>query len=256
MKGSKAFLRILAGAAGIILVVLILTITNSLIGNPISAWRANKDIEAYVQKNYDFLDLEIDKAKYNFKFSEYGAKAYSNSNVDIHFSIYWKNGKVHYDTYKSSVLDRFNVIQRMEGEYSAYVKALLSDLEGLENNTSLVMFLKEGEMPDRESLPLGMTFNKDLPFDTNMTLRYDVKDTSIENIAKDIERAFETLKKDGCIFDSYDAYASESGGKGSYVMITGMKAEQIEGGDLEELLQEALVKEGVNGINIFIKESE
>ena len=40
------------------------------------------------------------------------------------------------------------------------------------------------------------------------------------------------------------------------VMITGMKAEQIEGGDLEELLQEALVKEGVNGINIFIKESE
>ncbi len=64
---KKLTLKMLAGAVAVVLIVGMLFVTNAFVGNPISAMMANKAIKQYVNQNYSYLDLEIEKVSYNFK---------------------------------------------------------------------------------------------------------------------------------------------------------------------------------------------
>lgn len=250
MKGKKA-LKIFAATVAILLIGFILFVTNAFVGNPISAMIANNAIEKHVENKYSSLDLDVEKARYNFKDGSYMARAKSKSNVDIHFAIYSRNGKIQRDNYDAYVLGMFNTLQRLSEEYSKVAKSLVAKELGYENNTTMVMYDKsEYEQGDKNILRLGMDFDKSLPLDAEVDLRLDLDDNSIENIAKVLTDAHRVFIDNGCIFTKYGIYAENDG---MMVMVNNVTPKDIEGGKLAELIEEAKDNEGINGIRVFIK---
>jgi flagellar biosynthesis protein FliP len=110
---DKPALKVLAGVVALILIGGMLFVTNAFVGNPISAMMANKAIKQYVDQNYSNLDLEIEKAKFDFKNAGYMAKAESKTSIDTKFAIYYSKDKVQRDDYVLFVLGIGNTIQRI-----------------------------------------------------------------------------------------------------------------------------------------------
>ena len=103
-------IRIVSGILALTLIAGLLFVAGAFIGNPISLLIANRAAKDYVQENYAFLDLELEKAKYDFKTSNYWIRAISKTSKDTKFSIYYSNGKIIRDDYKSNVLSGFNTL--------------------------------------------------------------------------------------------------------------------------------------------------
>ena len=243
-------LKILAGLAAIILIMGILFITNAFVGNPISQMLATRSIKKYVDKNYSSLDLKVDKAVYNFKDSAYSARAKSQTSVDTHFLVYYRDGKVQRDDYESYVLSGFNTIQRFQEEYSSIAKSLISKELGFEGNTTMVSYEKEEYEKANEILKLDAKFEKDIPMKAEVFLRFNLKDSSMENIARIFKDAHKIFLENGCKFNKYNLYG-ESGE--SYIMINEVTPAHIESGELESLLEKARDTETEDGIRVFIK---
>lgn len=250
MKLKKWILKIIAGAVALLLIAGILSITNSLVGNPISAYMAEKAIKSYVAQNYSFLDVEVGKARYNFKFSEYMAKARSRTSIDTHFTVYYRGGKVRYDDYESNVLGKFNTLQRWEGEYSALAKSILAKVDGLEKNSAMVVMEKWEYEKVNDRIKLDMSFDRKLPVEVKAIIRVDLTDNSIKNIAQLLEKSHAALKDNQCIFRSYDVFSEYNG---VLVMVSDVTPADIESGQLEALLENAKANENDEGIRVYIK---
>ena len=111
MNHKKLILKLFAGVVAIALIGGMLFITNSFVGNPISAMVASKSIQEYVNQNYSNLDLELGKTNFNFKDGSYMAFANSEVSIDTKFAIYYYGGRVQRDNYDSYVLgDRKSVV--------------------------------------------------------------------------------------------------------------------------------------------------
>lgn len=247
-------LKIVAGLSALILIFGILFVTNAFVGNPISRALANKSIKSYVEQNYSFLDLEVEKPVYNFKFSSYMARAKSKTSIDTKFSIYYKNGKVQRDDYDSYVLGMFNTIQRLSDEYSALAKSLISKELGFEKNTTMVMYDKGEYEKGNKKLKLDMKFDRNLPMDAEVILRVDLKDNSIESIEKVLRDAHKVFLDNGCKFIKYGLYTEEN--DGMLVMVNDVTPAHIESGEFESLLKKAKTGEDADGIRVFIKGEE
>lgn len=127
MKRSKNIaLRIVAAALGLLILAGILFFSNSLVGNPASAFLANRGAKAYLAKQYPGNDFETEKASYNFKFSRYIVRVQSKSSGDTHFSLSFDGaGKLKNDDYPSYVESRFNTWSRLDSEYGQLVDTVL-----------------------------------------------------------------------------------------------------------------------------------
>lgn len=236
MKKRKLALKITALIIALVLIYLILSITNAFVGNPVSAAFAQKTIKQHVAENYSSLDLELEKPIYNFKFSEYTAIAKSKTSIDTHFMIHYRKGKVKYDDYESYVLGKVNTVQRLENEYSTAVIPLLSNITGLENNTSMVTIEKEDYEKAKDTLTLDMPFDKTVPLKTKLIIRANLTDSSIKNIASILEASHRTCIENGYKFSSYDLFSEY---KDMLIMINDVTPADIESGKLEALLEEA-----------------
>jgi hypothetical protein len=251
MKNTKGLsVKILAGVVAAALIGGILFVTNAFVGNPIAASFADKAIKQYAEKNYSSLELEIGKASYNFKDNSYIAMAKSPKSIDTKFAVYYRNGEVLRDDYNSYVLSMFNTLQRFSDEYSSAAKALVSKELGFENNTTMVMYNKDEYESAVDNLELDMKFDKTLPIDAEVTLRLDLIDSSIENIAKVLTDAHKVFSDNGCNFSKYGLYAENDG---MLVMINNVTPADIESGELANLLEKAKKSENSNGISVFIK---
>lgn len=236
MNKQKLALKIVAFIIAAGLIGMIVFITNSFTGNPISSAIAGKAINKYVAQQYSSLDLDVEKPRYNFKNGEYIAKAKSKTSVDTHFDVYYRGGKVQRDDYESYVLGKFNTLRRLEDEYSALVIPILSKVAGLEINTSMVTIEKLEEEKANENMKLDMKFDKTLPIEMKIIIRTDLKDNSLKNIASILENSHRTLLQNGCIFATYDIFSEYNG---VLVMISDARPADIESGKLEQLLQDA-----------------
>ncbi|SDK70258.1 YfjL-like protein [Natronincola ferrireducens] len=253
MKNNKSALKIVALLVGICLIGGILFIANAFVGNPISAALANKAIRGYVAENYSSLDLEIGKARYNFKFGEYMARAKSTTSIDTHFAIYYRDGKVHRDDYEASVLGKYNTLSRLEDEYSELIIPILSQVPGLEDNRARVFVEKEEYEKINEAIELDMKLDKVLPIDMQVALRGNLDNISLDNIAGILENAHKVLLDHGCFFTGYDVFSEYDG---VLVMINDVTPSDIEGGELKKLLQEALDYEDDEFDKVIEKDGE
>lgn len=236
MNRKKSALKIAALITAICLIGLILMITNSFLGNPISSAFAKKAIEKYAEQKYSSLNLEIEKVHYNFKESNYMAVAKSRTSIDTHFYIYYRSGKIQRDDYESYVLGKFNTLTRLEDEYTKLVIPILSKVPGLEANKAMVQFDKWEYEKASEYIKLDMKFDKTLPLQMKVTIRADLEDTSLGYIAWILINSHKALVDNDCIFTSYDIFSEY---KGELVMVSDVTPADIESGELEKLLQDA-----------------
>ncbi len=239
MKKNKQILKIISFIIAACLIGAILFVTNAFVGNPVSSAFAKKTINEYVAEKYAHLNLDVGKVSYNFKDSNYMARAKSKTSIDTHFNIYYRNGEIKWDEYESSVLGKYNTLSRLETEYSELAIQILSKIPGLENNRAMVLIEKWEYEQTNGDIKLDMKFDKSLPIDMKVIIRTDLKDISLKNIADILESSHRILLDHGCRFTSYDIF-SESDSDGTLVMVNDVTPEDIESGQLDKLLEDAL----------------
>lgn len=116
-KKTKAK-KIIAGTLAFALIGFILMTVNQFVGNPLSRMLVNRSAEKYIAENYGDLDLEAEKADYDFKTGRYYVAVKSNTSIDTHFDMgYTWAGKFDYDGYEDAVLSKWNTWQRVDKEY-------------------------------------------------------------------------------------------------------------------------------------------
>jgi hypothetical protein len=241
MKNSQNNLsvRIIAGVIALILIMGILFVTNAFVGNPISAMMANRAIEQYVNRNYSFLDLEVENAIYNFKTSGYMARAKSKTSMDTKFAIYYSNGKVQRDDYENYVLGGFNTLQRLSDEYSYIAKEIIAQELDFEDNRTMVTYNKDDYGNTQDIIKLDMKFDRNLPLDAEVIININLKNNSLEEVAEVLIEAHEVFLNNDCVFNKYGLYTEENN-EGRMVSVHGVTPKDIEGGKLLEQLEKAL----------------
>ena len=246
----KKIFKIVAAILALALIAGILFIANSFVGNPITSKMADKAIKEYVDKNYSSLNLNVEKAKYEFKDGSYFAMAKSKTSIDKKFPIYYRNGKVQRDEYEFYVLGMFNTMERFSAEYSAEAKKIIAEKLGYAANTTRVDFDKSEYDNIKDKLKLDMKFDKTLPLKAEVSIRLELKDNSPETMAKIFIDANEAFKDSGCNFTTYGLYSQK---KNAYVMVDKVTVKDIEGGNLVTLLKEAEKNRSGAGISVLIK---
>lgn len=248
MKKRKTSLKITAAIVAFLLIGGILFISNAFVGNPISAWLAKKEVERYVQQNYHFLDLELDKPKYNFKDSTYVIKATSPQSIDTRFSIAYRNGEIVWDDY-DNVLNKRTTLDRLAQQYSLVAKNIVANELGFKNNRTYVLFADEEYERIHDDIQLDMEFTKKLPLKAEVTIFIDEEYVSFDRISTIFSEAHEAFLRENCQFTKYHLYIEKDE---SIVMINHVTSKHIESGQLTSLLMEAENNEK-SDIHVFIK---
>lgn len=241
-RNNKLAVRIVAGVIALILILGILFVTNAFVGNPISAMMANRAIERYVNQNYSFLDLEVEKAIYDFKSSGYMARANSKTSMDTKFAIYYRYGKVQRDDYENYVLGGFNTLQRLSDEYSYIAKGIIAQELGFKDNRTMVTYNKDAYEDTKDIIKLDMKFDRTLTLDAEVIINIDLKNNSLEEVAEVLTEAHEVFLNNDCVFNKYGLYTEEDN-EGRMVSVHGVTPKDIEGGKLLEHLKKALEQE-------------
>ena len=123
-------LKKIAIALGVMFLLVVLFFLFAFFGNPVSKMLVTKNAEKYIQKNYPDENYAIDYVAYDFKTSDYYVKAVSPDGVDRHFSLRgsW-GGRITFDTYESSVADKWNTAERINDEYRKTVDKVFESKE-------------------------------------------------------------------------------------------------------------------------------
>ena len=242
-NNNKSTLKVLAGVVALMLISGMLFITNAFVGNPLSAMFANNAIQQYVGQNYAFLDLEIEKATYDFKNQGYRAIAKSETSMDTKFAIYYSDGKVQRDDYQLYVVEKFNTLDRLTSEYTLIAKTIIADELGYENNATYVIHDKNLSENLGEILELDMKFDKAVPINPEVSIQIETTDYSLDHVAKVLIEAHKAFLDNDCLFAKYGFYA---GGDETNIMVIGVTPEDIESGELLNLLKKAELS-GDNG---------
>jgi hypothetical protein len=112
----------------------------------------------------------------------------------------------------------------------------LSKISGLENNRAMVQIEKWEYEKVNEDIKLDMKYDKSLPIDIKVTIRADLNDTSLNNIASILEKSHKILVKNGYRFMTYNIFSDHDS---VLVMINHITPADIEKGQLEKLLNDA-----------------
>lgn len=169
-KRLPKLLRVALAAAAMALTCGILYSANGLVGNPVCKAIARNHAEKMLVQEFAGLDLEIEKASFNFKDGGYYVRVRSDSSIDTHFTIYYNGwGQYKYDTY-DSVTDGWNTYNRLSDAYRAAVKEALNALYGdpsigygdLLLHQEVDAFTPVGELPGMEPALLQVDGQYDL----------------------------------------------------------------------------------------------
>lgn len=182
MNMKKMILRILAAASAFALIAFVFSIANAFVGNPISKAIATNKIKKYVNEQYSDMELQLSKATYNFKDTNYYIRANSKDSKDTHFMLYYNKGNVS-DSYESDVLSGWNTYMRLEEEFSKTVEPLIETKMPYKYEM-LIATLDKDETITSDILPLDMEFDvHNIPLNANITLYIYYGDATWENVA-------------------------------------------------------------------------
>lgn len=181
--------KILAGIAGIGLIVLLMSFVNSFVGNPVSNTLAKKAAQRYIDKNYKDLNLNIQDSNYNFKFGSYFVFVKSAISEDTAFDIYVDSyGNVISDEYEYEIKNNFTTFRRLDKELGVIAKEIIGGNLDYDFENMAIPFVKEA---DSVNLELDMKLdihNPPLPLMIDVTLfNSDVSYSKIAEVAKALE---------------------------------------------------------------------
>lgn len=183
MKNNKP-LRLLAGGAGIILIILLLILTMSLTGNPISKVLATRTADKYVEDNYSDQGFIRDETYYNFKFTSYAVEYYKGNSKDIHFNIETDYlGRLNYDGYQEAVLSKWNTRMRLNDEFNDYVEKLLRDNLDYDYNMINADNLNDENSENLSKLEIDMVFDfQNIALDHYLTIYIYEENRTLEKV--------------------------------------------------------------------------
>lgn len=202
---KKKVLKIIAGIAALSLIVLILCVTNSFVGNPISKILVKHSVDKYVIKNYSELHLELDKPQYSFKDGNYYVHANSKTSVDTHFSIACDgNGKIKYDNYETYVLGKYNTWCRINDEYRELIDRVIEKDFPYETDIAFGEIIEKGD--DFTGLEIDMEIDvNEYAKNVGKLVIYSDSETITENVlAERLLKIKEIFDKNNVKFYSID----------------------------------------------------
>ena len=190
--------KILAAVVAIGLIVLLLLFVNSWVGNPVSKALAKKSAKEYVTANYKDLDLQVIRATYNFKFSNYIVRVQSGTSQDTFFNIYTDDyGKVQSDDYEYEVANHMTTWRRLDSEMRELAESLIiGKLDYDFDNVYLSFAVDDEKNIDFTNLTRDMELdilNPPLPLQIDATIYNDK--VSYDVIAE-VTKALESLLKE------------------------------------------------------------
>lgn len=126
---KKRIWKVLAFCLALFLLGFVLLLADCLLGNPVSAYLAQRSSAAYLETHFPHTDYVMEKPFYNFKFGQYETRISSPSSQDTHFSLSLDRwGRVVYDTY-DMVESRSTTSERLGTAYRDLVKPILESAD-------------------------------------------------------------------------------------------------------------------------------
>ncbi len=194
--------KTLAGALGIVLIILLLLFVNSFVGNPVSNVLAKKAAQQYIDANYSELDLQIQRCAYNFKFSSYYVFVQSSTSQDTAFSIDVDSfGNVLRDDYEYEVANNFTTFRRLDEELRRIAEERIGGKLDYDFEYISLRFVKEADfMKLKRDMKLDI-YDPPLPLAIDVTLFSD--DLSYNKIAEVAKALEDLLKQQSIPIDEY-----------------------------------------------------
>ena len=127
---KKRIWKIAAMSAAVVLILGLLWLGESLVGNPISKHLAQNAAQQHLETVYPGTDFVLDEVGYSFKDGGYYAHVTSPSSEDSAFTLAFNHwGKFRWDSYEDRVVHRENTALRVDMEYRQLTKQVLSQIE-------------------------------------------------------------------------------------------------------------------------------
>lgn len=244
---KRKLIRILAGACAFLLIVLLVWITNSLVGNPLSAHLATGRIRSYVAQTYPGDSFTVEKAKYNFKFQEYFCIVSSPTSADTVFSVSLRKNRIE-DNYESEVQNRFTTFRRLSDLLDQQVEDVVKRDFPYEIDMVIGSFAGDGDSADlHRRLTLDMPLDpRNPPLPVEVTVYTYAEERSYKVLAQRLRELHAILEKSPIEVSFYslnlvpprDPDGSSTLRWESALYLTRFPAEKISSPDLPELIQE------------------
>lgn len=174
----KRLLKIIAAAFALFLIWFLFSAVIAFMGNPISAAIATSKIRAYVKETYPSMDLEVPRANYNFKDSDYYSHVRSTSSIDTAFRVGYRKGKIS-DDYPFEVANRFSTYRRISMEFDKAVEDILKAEFPYDTSILIADFNKSEEDFDKLTLDMELDINNP-PIPAYLTVYIVNKEVSYE----------------------------------------------------------------------------
>lgn len=255
MRASrKKVWRIVAGVVAFSLIGFILFVANAFVGNPISASIAKSAIERHMEATYPELEYEfVSKVGYNFKDGSYIVQVQSLHSVDTRFTVDYHGKNDIRDDYQYRVLEYDQTLQRLSKSFAAVLKKELSEQLGAAIQHVFVMYQIEEVKDYRNLLSLDMAFDPHLPIPVHINMSLDKENTDLAEAAEWISKSHAWALAQGYPIEQY---AMDVAFGEKMLMVYGVKAKHIEGGELLSILEKAKVNKEYDGIIVTIKGEE
>lgn len=126
---KKSLAKKFARSVGIVLLMAVLYLANTVFGNPLSYLLARGSAKKYLAEKYPTLELTIEEVGYGFEDGVYGISVTCASSPDTHFALQCsKLGKITHDSYDTAVAQKGNTLRRLEQSFDRDAAALLDEL--------------------------------------------------------------------------------------------------------------------------------
>lgn len=209
---KRKFLKILAAAAAFVLIAVLFLLTDSFVGNPVSAWIAAKKIQTYTAQTYPNMDLTVGKASYNFKNGEYFCMVQSDTSQDTAFSIGYKNGTLK-DRYQSEVAGRFTTYRRLSDELNKNIKRIIAQEFPYETDMVIGDFSEADDEGRKKNLELDMKLDmENLPLPVSITVYVYEEKRTVEVLAQRLRELDRVMSANRIFPQKYSLVLIKRGG--------------------------------------------
>lgn len=241
---TKVLLKIFAGITAFLLILAVLFIANSFLGNPISANIAKGKALVYINDKYSHLNLEIKEVTYNLKDGSYLISVNSSMSIDTHFFLSYRDGEIFRDDYEGSVLSGMNTMDRFRREYK---KDLTPLVQAKMNNVTNISIIPE--KLTKYNLELDSAFDKTLVKNVEIIISC-TGGTDAKHLSDILKITYAVMKENGYEAKSFGITGQK---EGVLTEFRNIKPEHIESENFEEILQEAITQTEYDGIIGFSK---
>lgn len=172
------------------LVAIILFFAVAFFGNPISRVLANKAANDYLKTHYTDLELQKDRAFYNFKDAKYVVRLHDENSPDSKFELSFDSlGRLKYDSYGDRTINTFR-------RYIDFLNKLSDEIAN-ENGFDFKLRLSPSdEKYYRYSLHVDQIFDADdLPSTVVANFKTYVESPSLEGIMDNLKKMQTVLSK-------------------------------------------------------------